>query len=46
MRSSQPVNARPPISRRCDLNGNHPFMFFLRDDRKGALLFAGRLMTP
>jgi serpin B len=29
-----------------DFNANHPFMFFLRDDRSGALLFAGRLVKP
>jgi serpin B len=27
-------------------NANHPFMFFLRDDKSGALLFAGRLVKP
>jgi serpin B len=29
-----------------DFNANHPFLFFLRDDHTGALLFAGRLVTP
>jgi serpin B len=34
--------ARPPITFVAD----HPFMFFLRDDKSGAVLFAGRLVKP
>jgi serpin B len=33
---------RPPVA----FNANHPFMFFLRDDKSGAVLFAGRLVKP
>lgn len=33
---------RPPPVR---FDANHPFLFFLRDDRTGALLFAGRLIN-
>jgi serpin B len=29
-----------------DFDANRPFLFFLRDDRSGALLFAGRLVKP
>jgi serpin B len=35
-------SVRPPVS----FNADHPFLFFLRDDRSGALLFAGRLVKP
>jgi len=27
-------------------NANRPFLFFLRDDKTGAVLFAGRLTDP
>jgi serpin B len=40
--SSALVPVRPPVK----FNANHPFLFFLRDDRSGALLFAGRLTQP
>ena len=35
---------RPPHA--VVFNANHPFLFFLRDDRTGAVLFAGRLNNP
>jgi serpin B len=34
--------SRPPVP----FNANHPFIFFLRDDKSGAVLFAGRLVKP
>jgi serpin B len=40
--TSETRPVRPPVS----FNANRPFMFFLRDDRNGALLFAGRLVKP
>jgi serpin B len=36
------VFARPPI----EFNADRPFLFFLRDERSGAVLFAGRLVNP
>ncbi len=36
---------RPPHGR-IVFNANHPFLFFLRDDRTGAVLFAGRVTDP
>ena len=36
------VFPRPPIA----FNADRPFLFFLRDDRSGAVLFAGRLVSP
>lgn len=36
------VFPRPPIA----FNADRPFLFFLRDDRTGAVLFAGRLVDP
>lgn len=29
-----------------DFDADRPFLFFLRDERSGAVLFAGRLVTP
>jgi serpin B len=29
-----------------EFNANRPFLFFVRDDRTGAVLFAGRLTDP
>jgi serpin B len=37
--------ARPPRDA-ITFNANRPFLFFLRDDRTGAVLFAGRLTNP
>jgi serpin B len=36
------VFPRPPIA----FDADRPFLFFLRDDRSGAVLFAGRLVNP
>ena len=42
----QPVSA-PRLPRDAiAFNANRPFLFFLRDDRTGAVLFAGRLTDP
>jgi serine protease inhibitor len=38
------LRARPP--RGAPFDANHPFLFFLRDHRTGAVLFAGRLTDP
>jgi serpin B len=37
--------AERPV-RSVHFDADHPFLFFLRDDRTGAVLFAGRLLTP
>ena len=29
-----------------EFNANRPFLFFLRDDRTGAVLFAGQVTDP
>jgi serpin B len=39
---SAPVFTRPPVA----FDANRPFLFFLRDARTGAVLFAGRLSDP
>lgn len=39
--SAQPLPRNPVV-----FNANRPFLFFLRDDRSGAVLFAGRLTDP
>lgn len=40
--TSGPVRPREPVV----FAANRPFLFFLRDDRTGATLFAGRLVEP
>ncbi len=35
-----------PPAPQVTFNANRPFLFFLRDDRTGAVLFAGRLANP
>jgi serine protease inhibitor len=40
--TSAPAQPVDPVT----FNANRPFLFFLRDDRTGALLFAGRLTDP
>jgi serpin B len=42
IRVSAPRPPRDPVV----FNANRPFLFFLRDDRTGAVLFAGRLTDP
>jgi serpin B len=37
---------RVPLSNPVPFTANRPFLFFLRDDRTGAVLFAGRLNDP
>jgi serpin B len=40
--TSAPAPPKDPVT----FNANRPFLFFLRDDRTGAVLFAGRLTDP
>jgi len=40
--TSAPARPVDPVT----FNANRPFLFFLRDDRTGAVLFAGRLTNP
>lgn len=40
-----PAGAAPP-ERAEKFNANHPFLFFIRDDRSGAVLFWGRFAHP
>lgn len=41
-----PTSARKPPPDLVKFNANRPFLFFVRDDSTGALLFAGRLTDP
>jgi serine protease inhibitor len=41
----EPTLARVPVPV-VAFDADRPFLFFLRDERSGALLFAGRLVTP
>ena len=40
------VRVRKSRPRRATFKANHPFLFFLRDDATGAVLFAGRVIRP
>ena len=42
----EPASAEAGPPNAVVFNANHPFLFFLRDDRTGAVLFAGRLTNP
>jgi serpin B len=42
----EPTSAKVSPRNAVVFNANHPFLFFLRDDRTGAVLFAGRLTSP
>ncbi len=42
----QPTSRRVPPPDAVRFNANRPFLFFLRDSRTGAVLFAGRLAKP
>lgn len=41
-----PTSGPPRYPDLVAFNANRPFLFFLRDDRSGAVLFAGRLTDP
>ena len=41
-----PTSAQRPPRDRVVFNANRPFLFFLRDELTGAVLFAGRLTNP
>ncbi|HEY7256826.1 MAG TPA: serpin family protein [Solirubrobacterales bacterium] len=42
----EPTSRRRPPADAVAFNADRPFLFFLRDDRTGAVLFAGRLASP
>jgi serpin B len=41
-----PTSAEAPPRDLVVFNADHPFLFFVRDDASGAVLFAGRLTNP
>jgi serpin B len=42
----EPLSARFPVKPTVQFDANRPFLFFLRDDDTGAVLFSGRLTEP
>jgi serpin B len=42
----EPISGIAPVSKPVTFEANRPFLFFLRDNRTGAVLFAGRLTRP
>ncbi|MGA2321050.1 MAG: serpin family protein [Solirubrobacteraceae bacterium] len=42
----EPTVARGPIRPKARFDASRPFLFFLRDDRTGTVLFVGRLAEP
>ena len=41
-----PTSAEAPPRNLVVFKADHPFLFFVRDDKTGAVLFAGRLTNP